>query len=372
MIRQLNTGLAGHWIGDLPEGCKMCIYGQKAVIFVTGICNKPKDCNWYCPISNERKDKDVIYVNERKVNNIKEIIEECLISNARGASITGGEPLLRLKRVIEIIDMLKKAFGKAFHIHLYTNGLFATKSTIERLYRSGLDEIRFHILTENTLNVMRYAKKLGLKVGMEIPVIPGKSEEIKEIIQILDREHFDFINLNEFEITESNYESVTSRGYMPDRDKLFAVKGSFNTALEILKWSRKNIKTLNVHFCPIWVKDSVQLRNRFKNRARNVAKPYEKINEDGLLERVIIYLKDNSRINKIKEALIEKIPEKKVFVNFEKNEIYLHPDYVTSSIFDSLITEYGDSIKKIEITEETPTYERVLMTATPLWTKKDK
>ena len=103
----------------MPRGCELCYPGLKAVIFVTGLCD---DWCYYCPVSRERLGKDVFRVNERNVSSIREAVNEIERSGARGASITGGDPLLRPSRTLEIIRVLKEVFGRRFHIHLYTSG----------------------------------------------------------------------------------------------------------------------------------------------------------------------------------------------------------------------------------------------------------
>ncbi len=66
-----------------------------------------------------------------------------------------------------------------------------------------------------------------------------------------------------------------------------ATKGSEEAAIKVLKWAARNTK-LNVHYCPSSLKDAVQLRNRLKRKAMNVAKPHEAITADGLLVKGII------------------------------------------------------------------------------------
>ena len=51
-------------IGSLARGCKQCVKGEKLVLFITGVC--PRNC-WYCSISEKKKNKDVIFANERPI-----------------------------------------------------------------------------------------------------------------------------------------------------------------------------------------------------------------------------------------------------------------------------------------------------------------
>ena len=109
----------------LPKGCELCLRGQKAVLFLNGICQKPHHCSWYCPISIERRDKDITYANEIEINSLEELLEEVNKIDAKGMSITGGEPLseLNLEKTVEFIKYIKNQKGRKFHIHLYTNCL---------------------------------------------------------------------------------------------------------------------------------------------------------------------------------------------------------------------------------------------------------
>ena len=67
----------------------MCVKGEKLVLFVTGLC--PRQC-YFCPISDKKYKKDVIYADEWPVTNIHQIIEEAKLIDAKGAGFTGGDP----------------------------------------------------------------------------------------------------------------------------------------------------------------------------------------------------------------------------------------------------------------------------------------
>ena len=94
--------------GRVAEGCRHCIDGSKMVLFVTGRCGW--NC-YYCPVSLEKKGKDVIYANEGRVYTDDEIIAEAEAMDATGTGITGGDPLLDMDRTVHMIRLLKDRRG---------------------------------------------------------------------------------------------------------------------------------------------------------------------------------------------------------------------------------------------------------------------
>lgn len=110
------------------------------VIFITGLCER--NC-FYCPVSEARRKKDLVFSNERPIRTDEDLIEEAISMDALGTGITGGEPLLRTERVVHYIRLLKDRFGTSHHIHLYT-ALAPGIEVLESLRNAGLDEIRFH------------------------------------------------------------------------------------------------------------------------------------------------------------------------------------------------------------------------------------
>ena len=161
--------------GNLCRGCKLCVKGEKLVLFITGIC--PRNC-WYCSISEKKKNKDVIFANERPITKVEEAIEEAKLCDAAGAGITGGDPLSKLDRTLEYIKALKNEF-KDFHIHLYTSLDLVNEDKLKQLFEAGLDEIRFHpVLDDNTdWHKIDLALEYDWDVGLEIPAVPDKEKE---------------------------------------------------------------------------------------------------------------------------------------------------------------------------------------------------
>lgn len=248
----------------MAQGCNLCFAGAKAVIFITGLCD---DNCYYCPVSRERLGHDVFYVNETPVSSIEEAVLEVMRSGGTGASITGGDPLTRYDRVIEVIEQLKENLGGRFHIHLYTSGRYATREVLVGLDNAGLDEIRFHPTIEKLVGRVGLAKKYtSMDVGVEIPVSPNLLEWAKRIMIETDRQGVDFINLNEMEFVAPNASALMQRGLREDPSRPFTVKGAYKAAVELVKWAADNIRA-PVHFCPASFKDAIQTRNRLLRTA---------------------------------------------------------------------------------------------------------
>lgn len=98
----------------------------------------------------------------------------------------------------------------------------------------------------------------------------------------------DFINLNELEFSESNWNIMESKGYIVENELSYAVKGSKETALNVIKKHRKS----NIHFCSSTFKDDIQLRRRLIRRAKNICTSYQMITDDGTIIRGFLYADD--------------------------------------------------------------------------------
>jgi len=291
------------------------------VLFITGLCER--SC-FYCPVSLEKKGKDVVFANERLVKNDEDVIQEACVMDALGTGITGGEPLLRLERVLHYIRLLKAKFGEEHHIHLYTS-LAPDKKVLELLAKTGLDEIRFHppvnlwrnIVNTPYKNAIHTAAKLGISTGIELPAIQA---DYSGIIALLD-EVGGFLNLNELEFSETNAYELKKMGYELNEDS-FSATGSREIA-ESLNYSK-------LHFCPSVFKDAVQLRERLKRIAKNTAREFDEITEDGTLVYGVIEGKGGESI--LKEAGVS-------------HEMYSVEDNVIETSW-YIVHELSDKLKK--------------------------
>ena len=109
------------------------------VLLVTGRCRM--SC-YYCPLSEKKKGKDLVFANERQVLSDTDVVDEARSIAAEGSGITGGDPLDVMERTLHYIELLKRELGSEHHIHLYTSTIDRKK--FQALANAGLDELRIH------------------------------------------------------------------------------------------------------------------------------------------------------------------------------------------------------------------------------------
>ncbi|MBI2665159.1 radical SAM protein [Candidatus Woesearchaeota archaeon] len=322
-------------IGPLPKGCQYCVRGEKLVLFVTGIC--PRHCV-FCPVSDEKYQHDVSFANERSVKSDEDVLKEAELMKAKGAGITGGDPLTRLDRTISYIKLFKEKFGKHFHIHLYTSLNLVNEEVLGALQEAGLDEIRFHLDLDDKKfwPKLELAGKFSWDIGVEVPLIVGKHKELLILVDFV-QDKVKFLNLNELEIADNNQYQLKT---LKTKDDLsYAVAGSADMGLQLLEYIQEKGYHLSVHLCTAKLKDAVQLSNRIKREAKYSKKMFDIMDEEGLLTRGALYLSDlapgfgyREKLKSIhnsneKEVIIEKLKvlfaQIKKELKFRDEQIYL-------------------------------------------------
>jgi len=295
-----KTKFSSYCINDIAEGCKYCVKGRKLVLFISGICSR--NC-YYCSLSDIRKNKDIIWANERKIENINELIEEAKASNSKGAGITGGDPLLCLDRTLEYAKAMKEKFGKKFHIHIYLPTKLVTRDKLEKL-SNYIDEIRFHPEflcremseeeAEEDMKKIFLASEFWKKenIGIELPVFPDKRQEILNFILKI-KEHIGFVNLNELEVSETN---INNLGKYKFKEGGYIVSGSIEAGIWILQNLEKAKIKLAVHLCTAELKDWHQYKNRL---LMHEILPFGKRTEEGTVIYLAIYAKDSNEFDKL-------------------------------------------------------------------------
>ncbi len=338
--------------GPLAKGCEHCVRGSKMVLFVTGRCRT--GC-YYCPVSFEKKGRDVIYANELKVSDREEIIQEAESMDAEGTGITGGDPLIDTDRTVRAIRLLKERFGRDHHIHLYTSTIDREK--VQKVVDAGLDEIRFHPPLSQWKEMdgcgLEDIVKMDIDVGFEIPALPDREDELRSLLTYASKIGVGFVNLNELEFSESNWDMMEKHGYDMKDDISAAIAGSEETALKMME----EFPELPIHYCSSSFKDGVQLRNRLIRKAEHIAEEYDVVTEDGTLLKGYAYPED------LEDAAVflreeYDVPDELMFIDSENNRLE-----VASWVLEEIA---GELPFKCCISEQYPTADRLEVERIPL------
>ena len=316
-------------LGVLPMGCVQCREGAKLVLFVTGMCDK--EC-FYCPVSREKMYRDVMFANERAIHPPKPgdapethwsaLFDECDLIGAKGAGITGGDPMVKPERVVEVVQALKGRFGPSFHTHLYTSCAFDL-AWLARLKTAGLDEIRFHPEADDYARMdsswhapaIKEAMRVGLTTTIEIPCIPGREADILALARYAEAAGCNGLNMNELEFSEPNIVALKARGYELANDETQSVAGSRETGAKVMDAWRTHAQTTGrmgatrgtssfaVHYCSSPYKDAIQLMQRFRRRAARTARPFEEQTEEGTIVFGVLRPRDAAGLGDLAERL---------------------------------------------------------------------
>lgn len=336
----IKTKYDSYLNNKLPKGCQYCLKGKKLVLYINGKCSR--NC-WYCSLSESRKKENKTYANERPCKSIKDIIKEVKENNSSGAGITGGDPLFNYKKTLYYAKSLKKEFGNKFHIHIYLPLNLVTLEKIKKL-ANYIEEFRFHPSflineeknQEEKTKIKKISKIIGKnRIGLELPMIPEHKKKILHYIKSLEN-HISFVNLNEFEISETNFNIIIKK-YKLNKDT-YTISKSKKAGKCILKKLKKS--KLNVHLCTAKTKDSHQYVNRLK---RHNILPYGiKTNQGNVVYPCIYYNKLNDIIKKLKNIT------KEYYIDKKNKRVILNKNSTPKIL---KLTQL-----KIERLEEPPTY----------------
>lgn len=173
---RVNSNFLGNKIGpgELSPGCMSCGQGTWSCIFIDCLCTAK--C-FYCP--QDRKNKKEQPPNESGLNfdNADDYVDYLEKFKFKGASFSGGEPLLEYEKVLTYIRKIRERLGRDIYIWLYTNGDLVDKNKLNTLKEAGLNEIRFDIAARNyDLKAAKMAIGIIDRVTVEIPAIPEDYE----------------------------------------------------------------------------------------------------------------------------------------------------------------------------------------------------
>jgi len=257
---------------DLSPACKACQKGVGSVTFFISLkCHR--DC-FYCFNPNQ---EGYLHFLEHS-RDLESELDDLRDSEqpVRHLGLTGGEPLLHKEKTISFFQKARKDFHDVY-TRMYTSGDHLDRDTLQALKHAHLDEIRFSIRMHDlakgqrhTFDQITLAKEYIPYVMVEMPVLPGTFEEMKEVLLELDRLGVFSINLLEFCFPMNNAKAFREQGYTI-RARPFRVlynywyagglpvAGSELVCLDLLDYAMESRLKMGVHYCSLENKHSGQV-----------------------------------------------------------------------------------------------------------------
>jgi pyruvate formate-lyase activating enzyme-like uncharacterized protein len=282
---RVETGFGGTKLdcANLSPGCRICAEGGWSCLFINGRCNLR--C-FYCPTSQE--EIGLPTTNTVEFRTPADYVAYLERFGFTGASISGGEPLLTFQRSLAFVAAIKKRFGAAMHVWLYTNGTLADGEKLARLRDAGLDEIRFDIgATDYRLDNLRLAVGIIPTVTVEIPAISEDLPQLKLQMVEMAEAGVNHLNLHHLRLTPYNFEHLVSRGYRFAHGEKVTVPDSELAALELLHHALDRGGP-PVNYCSFVFKNRYQgLATRRRNASFHI-KPFECLTDNGYIRTLTL------------------------------------------------------------------------------------
>lgn len=268
----------------LSPGCSQCGQGKWSCLFISNLCNAR--C-FFCPA--EQNNHDEPGTSTLTFSEPEEYADYLEQFGFRGASISGGEPLISLDKTLPFIAAMKRRLGTDIHLWMYTNGTLITPDIALRLADAGLDEIRFNIAaTGYDLAAVRMAAGVIPFVTVEIPAVPEDLAIMKTRLQELSAAGVSFLNLHQIRCTPYNREKLSSRGYTFLHGPQVGVLESELTALKLMAHAQEHGIDLGMNYCSLIYRHRFQARSSRQRWAGLMAKPFEGVTGSGLIRTLRI------------------------------------------------------------------------------------
>ena len=338
----------------ISPSCVACQTGiRSSTFFISLKCHR--DC-FYCFNPNQ---ENYEYYREHTRDTVAEL-DDLRKSNPRMGhlALTGGEPLLYKDETVRFFDHARELYPDA-HTRLYTSGDHIDRTTLESLQRAGLKEIRFSIRMHDLAKGHRFtydrialAREYIPNVMVEMPVLPGTLDEMKDVLLELDKLGIFGVNLLEFCFPLNNAEVYREKGYKikarPFRvlyDYWYAgglpVAGSEILCLELMDFALEAGLKLGVHYCSLENKHTGQVYQQ--NIGHNLPKLLYFSQRDYFLKSAKVFGDDIPAV----KMVFDKAGYRGYSIDEEHGSLEFHMNQISS--LKKLEIEVGISSHVIEI-----------------------
>lgn len=295
------------YLNAISPACVACQKGVGSATFFTSLqCHR--DC-YYCFNPNQ---VDYDYFQQNKANPAQELAKIGAAGHRVDyLALTGGEPLLHKAEATAFFQMATDTFPEA-HTRLYTTGDHANEATLQALKDSGLEEIRFSIRMHDlakghrlTFERIALAKQYIPTVMVEMPILPGTLEEMKEVLLELERLKIHSINLLEFCYPFTQPQAFNERGFKVKKRPFHIlynywyaggvpISESELVCLDLMEFALDQQLTIGVHYCSL--ENKLTGQNYQQNYGRSLPKTAVFSNKDYLLKSAKVFGSDISKV----------------------------------------------------------------------------
>ncbi|MED3571359.1 radical SAM protein [Cytobacillus praedii] len=301
------------YINRISSACEACQTGTDSyTTFVSMKCHR--NC-YFC--FNENQDNYLHFLENKRDarNELAELVDAGY--KLKHIALTGGEPLLFKDETIQFFQFAKEKLPESY-TRLYTAGDLLTEELLQQLRDADLNEIRFSIKMEDSpkkrkhiLGKIELAKRYIPNVLVEMPVIPGTLDDMKELLIELDKLDIFGINLLEFCFPLKDPKPFIDRGFKlknPPYEMYYnywyagglAIAMSEELCLALTEFAIEQKLKLGVHYCSLENKFTGQIYQQNHNQV--VDKTYSFSNQDYFFKTAKVFGKDKRKVI----ALLEK------------------------------------------------------------------
>ena len=341
------------YVNQISPACVACQKGVGSVsLFISLMCHR--DC-YFC--FNKNQDNYEQFSKHKR--NYRDELDS--LSHKGGKlvhlGLTGGEPLLHKTETFDFFQQAKAKFPKVY-TRLYTSGDLLDEEILKELQKAQLDEIRFsikvddpHTLQQDIFAKIALAKAYIPAVMVEMPVIPGTLDTMKDLLLKLDSIGIFGINLLEFCFPLNNTEvfkkkefKVKNPAYRVLYDYWYAgglpISHSELECLQLLEFILDQKLTLGAQYCSLENKHTAQIYQQ--NHGQRVSKTLMFSNRDYFYKSAKVFGADIPKVLKVFKKLHN--------TNYIINEDYQFLEFHVEKIKDlaKLDIEIGISYNVME------------------------
>jgi len=308
--------------GQLSPGCMTCGQGTWSCLFICSACTA--NC-FFCPQDRKKKKDQPPTESGLLFNNSKDYVDYLERFKFKGVSFSGGEPLLKYKKILTYIRKIRERLGKGIYVWMYTNGDLIDKDKLNALKEAGLDEIRFDIAARKyNLKAVEMSAGIIEKVTIEIPAIPEDYGILKKCLPQIKAIGVEHLNLHQLMANQYCYKQFMHRRYTFLHQPSIPVLESEMTALRIIKYLLDNNIDLAVNYCSTIYKNRFQKKGYRERFQSFIKEKYEGLTESGFIRRLAIQ-DTPGNIEKLMNVFEHsKCPDYLWFLNKNRGELFVH------------------------------------------------